>query len=267
MTIPSRPKTRRFGMTTVQLVIIACLGLVLLGSMGTVLWWMVNDLRGLPAAPAAPTASEPAATGTASVGLATEIDTTITETPTETAVPYESLIPEGWIRMGSDEVEFWVPPTYVGGDVKNDLNGVADRVAAADPDFASIADGLRQDPPTSCWFWALETVRSPNDYQPGLGLGFEDAPGADVEAYADAVISNFTADVIVLKRRDFEVGGYPAKRIEIEATDVTVRIQEAIYIIQDGDRFWYFVCTSHLNDFFERQSEFDQVVRTFRTLH
>jgi hypothetical protein len=260
-----RSKARYFGMTAIQLATIACFGLVLLVSMTTVVWFISNDLKAAPAAQGTPDASAMAPLDTAQPSLTPEAVPTATEIPTETAIPYEALIPEGWEQMSNEQLEFWVPPSFKGGDFRNDLNGSADRIAAADPLFAEFAEGLKQDPP-AFWFWLMDTAVSPNGYQAGIGLDFEDASGWSLDAYADEVISNFTSDVIVLKRRDFEMNSYQALRLEIEGTDVSFRYQEAIYLIQDGDRIWYFVCSSHLNEFFDYQSHFDEVVRTFRTL-
>jgi hypothetical protein len=252
-------------MTAAQLAIVACLGLVLLGTMGGAAWLILSDIGGAPASQAGP--GEPTPSG-APEQTPTETAAplaTVTLTPTETPVPYESLIPEGWNQFGNLEVEFWLPPGFVGGDVRNDLLGVAARIAEAEPQLTEIAEGLGDDPP-DYWFWALDVTISEAGYQAGIGLDFEDAPGYTPEQYGDALMGAFTADVIVLSRTEFDLGAYPAHRMELEASDLRFRLQEVIYLIQEGDRIWHLVCSAPLGEFFEREADFDQVARTFRTL-
>ncbi len=229
----STPKPRRFGMTQGQLAIVACLALIALGLIGFAGWTMFGgSLSGglIPGFPAQQEAPATISLVTWTPGP-TQAPTSVS---TATPVPYEALIPEGWIQFKSGKVEVWMPATF----------------KKTDPGDSLIA--------------AIDTVQSESGFRPVVNLSKEIAAGKDMDAYIQDGLKNLPREMTYLERKKFTIGSYEAMRLRVETIIDDLPAESSIYLIKDGDTFWDITCTTYINDFYTWLPTFDKLARTFR---
>lgn len=254
----SRRKKRYLGMTVIQLIVLGCLVVAACGTIGAGVWLVTSSLSsggvGLVApAPVQPTATfpppEPAATATATL------------VPTQTPIPYESLIPDGWEQYRTDKIEIWLPPDYQSEDVGVGLRNAIQTYKDLGRD--DLAQKLENGPPAyELWF---------NNRNPATG-GFKTSvtvssvlmSGNSLDEYLDELYFDLTMDIHVVDRRVFKIQNYEARRTTIETAPGSLDIITSEYAIADGTFVWFITCTATLNDFYTLQPTFDQIARTFR---
>jgi hypothetical protein len=227
-------KNRYFGMSVTQLIVLACMGIVLLGVLGFGAKLVLDNVTALAAPPdqsiqevRAPAIPSPTHTAFPS-------RTPILPTPTFTATTYASLIPEGWNQQKYEKVEFWVPADFEKNSKSEDLIGLANKQPGTHAIHANVS------------------------------LSKDTGILTDLDGYVQQGVKQFTQEVTYLEKKDFEIGTYEARRLRMEVIISNVPIEEAIYFIKDGDTVWIISGFSEITDFHDWLPIFDKIARTFR---
>jgi hypothetical protein len=228
----NRPR-KILGMTNKQLIILACLGLVALVIMCIAVKMILGNLMSSAIPELQPTLGVQANTA-----LPTRTPfpspTPILPTPTFTATTYESLIPEGWKQLTYEKVELWVPADFENNSPSEALMDVTSKTPAK------------------------------SGYTVNINLTNEVVTVSDLDAYVQEGLAQLPREVTYLERKKFAIGSYEAMRLKVEIIVMNLPIEEAMYMIKDGDTVWLISCSTHLEDFREWLPIFDQVARTFR---
>jgi len=168
---------------------------------------------------------------------------TIAPTGTPTPIPYEMLIPVGWVQFKTGLVEIWLPAEFKSGDLKQ----YSDSANLAMPELLITG--------------ATSKVAL---YQMLVIVSYEPLTANSLDAYLDTKIANFPTDIHVAERRKVSVNSVDVIRLVIETRSNNVDVNDLVYVFLDGSTVWYVQYVAQINEFYELLSTFEQSVKTFR---
>ncbi len=257
-----RPARRYLGMTVTQLVIVAGLALLACLLMGVLAYLIVRSvLGGASASVAVPQSATATPTFTAT------FTPTITPTPTATPIPYESVLPPGWNQLRYAQVELWVPPSFVGGDMFDNRNATLAAIAALGPQFSNISESVAQIPPTTLLL-AVDSNLGRYMVITNVIVFFESAAFSSLDAYPNYYLQTYylpnVPNSYIQENRAYLIRDFPGRRFIISARRGTSEFTETVYILQDGDTIWAVSCVTSAAELYERLSVFDQIAQTLR---
>ncbi|HLO29325.1 MAG TPA: hypothetical protein VK249_09335 [Anaerolineales bacterium] len=170
---------------------------------------------------------------------------TLTPSATPTPVPYEKLIPDGWLQFKTGLVEIWLPPQFKPGNPKlfNDSVNLAMREL--------IATGA--------------TSKSAL-YQMLAMVSYEPLPSASLDEYLDSQIAKLPTDIHVAARRKVSINSTDGVQFVFETKSNNVDIDDLTYVFLDGSTIWYVEYVAQINEFYEMLPTFEQSVKTFRVI-
>ncbi len=218
---------RIMGMTTMQIGILAGLAAAACLLFAVVGWLVMRG--GVRQAPAPTLAPQMTSTP--------HILPTITPTVTLTPVPYEQLIPEGWVQHKTALMEIWLPSNF--------------KKAQKDSDEELRLTG--SNPKTSL-------------YKMSVTVSYEPLATDSLDAYVDNSLSKLDTALRVVERREVSLNATPAIRMVIEGKVEGVDVNELAYVLQDGTTAWAVVYVAQINEFYEMLPTFEQSAKTFRVV-
>jgi hypothetical protein len=229
-------RRRYFGMTCLQVILLAGMGLIALGEIGFAARLMLGNGIAPAAAPVQPSQDEPATSLPTLTDTPLPSSTPMPPTPTFTATTYESLIPSGWNQYKYEKIELWMPADFVkaSSKVKDDVIYAENKNQKGSGFVVSVS--LSKDTPTV----------------------------TNLDDYIRDGVKQFTPDMTFLEKRSFEVGSYEAVRLKMQAIIMNIPMGEAIYFIKDGGTIWIITGLSHYDEYNNWLKTFDQIAHTFR---
>jgi hypothetical protein len=237
-------RQRYLGMSVTQLIILACLGLGLCGTLFGG-YGLLNMLVAVKYNPTSPVLTEgPTVTPVTPAPTLTPLPSA-----TPTPVPYESLIPAGWrqvISAAAPGMEIWFPPTYELYNASSQLEAVQVYKIKAD-DYQRVVS-------------LLDTTQSPYLLYATFEAGSQPMPAADLDEAVDSVFGVLMRDAQLMQRDEFEIGNYPARKLVFSSVNAAY----VIYPVQVGTTVWYLSFAMPFNEVYDRIPTFDQIARTFR---
>ena len=225
------------GMTVTQLGVLAGLaGLVFL--LFCIVGWLLIGRR-FRAAQSAPPMPSLFATATL------VIPPTQTGTPAPTPLPYETLIPVGWVQYKSPLYEIWLPAGY-----KN-----------AQPEH--LVTGLGNKPIVDLAVRGSYTAKSPNKIY--VTVAYEPMTGSTFDEFLNQRIT--ALGPMVSERSRVDLNTIPAVRLVFTGHkgNNNTDINELTYVILDGTTVWYVQYTAELTEFYNLLTTFEASAETFRT--
>lgn len=168
----------------------------------------------------------------------------LTETPTP--VPYEMLIPDGWVQFKTGLVEIWLPAEFR----QADLSAFQDSADLAMPEL-----------------FMREVASDSSLYQMLVIVSYEPLTADSLDAYLDTEIANLPSTIRGTERRKVFVNSTDVVRFVFETrSDNNIDINDMTYVFLDGSTVWYVEYVAQINEFYEMLSMFEQSVRTFRVV-
>ncbi|HKY54034.1 MAG TPA: hypothetical protein VJM08_07010 [Anaerolineales bacterium] len=168
---------------------------------------------------------------------------TITPTPTSIPVPYEQLIPAGWVQHRTELVELWLPPAFTTGDAT--LFGQTANVAILE--------------------LALSGKTSESSlYQMLVTVSYEPLVGDSLDSFLTNEIAKLPVEARLTERREVSINSTNARRLVFEIRSNNIDINALSYAFLDGGTVWYVEYAAQINEFYEMLPTFEQSVKTFR---
>ena len=261
----TRRRSRRIlGMTVAQLLILACMGLALCGTLGTGVW-MLSSAYGVaiawPTRVVPPTALIiPTSTSIPTVTLTPEP----TLTPTATPVPYEGYVPAGWKQYRTGKAEIWLPDTFA---IIGDPDAVQQEIA---PTYKAIGlqELLDQRAKEQHSYELLFRHGPPigSHYVPFVSVKEYGRNGRSLDQFADQLIQNLGITSTVVERSPFEFYQTEGERLVIQTNYSNAYVNFYHYLVVDGNTVWEIVCDVFLIDSYTFEPTFDDITRTFRSV-
>ena len=225
-----------FGMTRVQIGILAGLAatLLIIICVGV---WLISRGGGLGPA----SVSNPTAVPTVTSIVATP--PTLTPTITPTPIPYEQLIPPDWKQYKTSLVEIWMP-----GNFKEASRGIKDISA----NFG-IPDLL-----------LAEVSSKTSAYTMLVSVSYDLTTAESLDVLLDEKFPSIPYQSRVVDRSTVFVNTNEARRIVIEFKVDNIDYNNMVYVIQDGNTVWYVEYVAQIAEFFDNIEVFEQSINTFR---
>ncbi len=176
--------------------------------------------------------------------------------PTETPIP-------GWEKFEGEGVELWLPESYDGGNLSEDLDVVVENLRRLGPDFEPMAQVIEQNP-SMYIIWAFDSEVGSSGFLSNVALTKERVLSAvTMDTYLDAAVNQFPAAFEVTERDIVTLGDYEAGRLVIEFVIQGMGGKELMYAVKDGTTMWAFVYATGAEEFDERLAVFEQSALTF----
>jgi hypothetical protein len=169
---------------------------------------------------------------------------TLALTGTPTAVPYDLLIPDGWVQFKTGLVEIWLPAEFKQADPGTFLDS---------PDLAMPELFMR------------EATSSSSLYQMLVMISYEPLTADSLDVYLDTEIAKLPSSIRVAEKRKVLVNSTEVTRFVFETrTQNQIDVNDMAYVFLDGSTVWYVEYVAQINEFYEKLSTFEQSVKTFR---
>lgn len=167
---------------------------------------------------------------------------TLSPTATLTPIPYEQLIPAGWIQHRTTLVELWLPPGFesTGTNANSAVSG------------NSVVQELSL---------AGESASANKIY---VSVSYEPLPAGSLDAFIDSRLSNMPPEVNMSERRKVSINSTEVYRLMLEWQDSSVYTNDLFFIFLDGSTIWYVKYSAEIKDFYEMLSIFEESIKTFR---
>jgi hypothetical protein len=226
-----------FGMTLQQIAILAGLAILALLLFGVAAWLA---LRGGPD----PLASAPQTTPVPQATSTPFVLPTASPTETPTPVPYEMLIPEGWVQFQTTLVEIWLPKEFKQQKPKPSDN---------------LLQAMTVD---------LEIVRPASKktslYPVVVMVSYEPLTVGSLDAYVEALPAQLSTDVRVAAKRKVNINSVDGILVLLETRIEGDEVNDQVYAFLDGSTVWFIHYMAQINEFYEMLPTFEQSIKTFR---
>ncbi|HZM23221.1 MAG TPA: hypothetical protein VFC02_15840 [Anaerolineales bacterium] len=222
-----------FGLTTKQIGILAGLAGAACLIFGLVGWSVFR--RGFSRAPA----DTPVVVSTSTPFVIP----TITPTAIPTPVPYEQLIPEGWVQHRTALVELWLPSAFENSG--QGISGISGNSVLLEMALTGKAS-------------------STSANKIFVSVSFEPLSADSLEAFLESRLSNIPVEVNLTERRKVLINSTEAYRLMFESNNNNILTNDLLFVILDGTTLWYVRYSAQINDFYEMLPAFEQSIKTFR---
>ncbi len=223
------------GLTITQLGILGGLALLAMLSIGG-MFWMVYSASQVSIPTALPSLTPlPPATETPLPPTNTPLPPTATATPTP-AVPDPA--PDGWVKFESAQVELWLPPEYIGGDMLDNRDATIKQISALQTKTVKLnITSLKKAPPEVIMLIYHKPLT------PGLLTAvyvtkFTRTPETELQAFVDEMMNKLPGAVSIFGTHKITVLGREAQKIEIEQRIEGSTINATFIYIKNGADFW-----------------------------
>jgi hypothetical protein len=222
-----------FGLTTKQIGILAGLAGAACLIFGLVGWSVFR--RGFSRAPA----DTPTVVSTSTPFVIP----TITPTAIPTSIPYEQLIPEGWVQHRTALVELWLPSEFENSG--QGISGISGNSVLLEMALTG-------------------TASSTSANKIFVSVSFEPLSADSLETFLESRLSNIPVEVNLTERRKVLINSTEAYRLMFESNNKNILTNDLLFVILDGTTIWYVRYSAQINDFYEMLPAFEQSIKTFR---
>jgi len=201
-----------------------------------------------------------AATQTAQAPTAT---TRPTDTPVPTATPTALA---GWTKFEGSGIEMWLPDSFEGGDLENDLGVIIDKLKALGPEFESVAAMIEANP-TAFVLWAFDSELGSAGYLTNVNVIQEQVVSAvTLDMYLQALQQQLPSYLIISEQGQGQLDLYDSIRLVIDTEISGVKGKELMYIVKANNTIYVITFATSLDEFEARLQVFEQALETFKVL-
>lgn len=223
-----------FGMTSRQIAILAGLAVAFLVLLGVGGWLVLGGGRArLAPAPLNTPVPQPTVTPF--------VIPTASSTATLTPVPYEMLIPEGWVQSKTALVEIWLPKEFKSAKSAGDATNLGT--------LDLVLTGV--------------TAKS-SPYKMLVMVSYEPLTADSLDAYLAGEISSLPSDRRLAAKNKVSVNSVDAVKLLFERRTDNVDFNELAYVFLDGGTVWHVIYVAQINEYFTMLDMFETSIKTFR---
>jgi serine/threonine-protein kinase len=170
----------------------------------------------------------------------------------------------GWEKFEAKGVELWLPESYDGGNVSEDMQTVVEKIRSLGPEYENMATVIEQNPDMFA-LWAFDSNIGASGSLTSTAITFEKVLSViTVDTYLDAASSQLPASFKVTDRQITKLNKYDAGRLEIEFTISGTNGKELMYVVKNGNMFWVITYGTSADEFDQRLPEFEKSALTFK---
>jgi hypothetical protein len=160
-------------------------------------------------------------------------------------------------------VELWLPASYEGGDLAEDVEVIVENLRRLGPDYEQIAQMIEQNPSMYA-IWAFDSEVGDSGFLTNVTVTTEKVPSAvTLDTYLDAALKQLPAQFQVIKRDIITLADYQAGRLVLEFAIYGVAGKEVMYVVKDDNTMWVITFATAAKEFDQRLPAFEQSALTF----
>jgi hypothetical protein len=169
----------------------------------------------------------------------------------------------GWQRFEGGGVELWLPESWEGGDLSEDIDLIVEEVRNLGPDFEEYAQ-LIEENPSMFVLWVF-------DYEVGESGGLTNVTVCKdkvlstmtVDKYLDSLSEQLPAPFQVIERGVVTLADQETGRLVIQFGASGEAVKELMYLIKEGTTMWFITFSTGPEEFAQRLPVFERSARTF----
>ncbi|TET51418.1 MAG: hypothetical protein E3J64_06915 [Anaerolineales bacterium] len=184
---------------------------------------------------------------------------TSADDPTATPIP-------SWKRFEGGGAELWLPESYEGGNIAEDVETVADTLRQLGPDFEQMAQLIEQNPDMYA-IWAFDMHVGDLGFLTNVNVIREQVMSATtLDAHMDAALAQLPSQFQVTDREAATLGDLQAGRVIILFDIGGMQGAGLMYVAKDDNTMWVITYATSASEFDQRLSTFEESAGTFAIL-
>ena len=174
--------------------------------------------------------------------------------PTPTPIP-------GWEKFSGGGIELWMPESFEGGDLANDLDVVVERLQSLGPAYENLAKIIEQNP-SAIVLLVYDTKLGSTGFLTNVNVVKEQVVSAmTLGMYLEGSSKQMASyGFKVNEQKIIRLDNYQAGRLVIQAD--ALKAKEAIYVIKVKNTMWVITYAAGIAEFSARLPAFDQSANT-----
>lgn len=182
--------------------------------------------------------------------------------PAQTQTLQPTAIP-GWEKFEGEKIELWLPESYEGGNLQEDLDVIAANLRRLGPDYEQMAQFIEQNKDLFV-LWAFDSDIGSSGLLTNVNVTTERVVSAvTIDSYLDATIAQLPPQFQVVEREKISLDRHQAGKLVTEFTIAGIEGKQALYVIKDGTTVWVTVFTTGAEEFEQRLPVFEQSINNF----
>ncbi len=182
--------------------------------------------------------------------------------PTVTVEPTVFSIP-GWQKFTGGEAELWLPQSFQGGDLSQDLETIVGQLKSLGPEFEQLVKQLESNPEAYV-LWLFDSGLGPSGFMTNVAVAHQEVLSVvTVDNIIDAFETQLPQAFQVADRQKMQLGQREAARIVIDTVINGVSGSELMYVIKDKNVIWFITYATGADEFEARLPVFEQSAATF----
>lgn len=180
-----------------------------------------------------------------------------TATPEPTPTPKPQGFP-GWEKFEGGGISLWLPESFEGGDISQDMDLILDVINNLGPDFEQVGQLIAQNPDAFV-IYVFDIDPDNMQFITSVNVTRERTLSAvQLSDYLDAALSQFPEVMTVTEAGLTNVGDYDAARVVLQYSIEGIEIAQLIYIFKSGSTFYNIAYSTSGAEFYDRLPEFEQ---------
>jgi hypothetical protein len=180
---------------------------------------------------------------------------------TAAALPTPTPIP-GWKEFTAPGVSLWLPDSFEGGDLANDLDVITTQLKTRGTEYEAVVKMIEQNQ-SAFTIWAFDTITSPTGALTNVNVVKEKVLSAvTLENYADAVTNQLPSDFTITERKEVKLDNHDALRLTLEMSEPSIK--EIMYLVKVGNTMWVTTYATGADEFIQRLPIFEQSINTLQ---
>ena len=176
------------------------------------------------------------------------------KTPTPTAIP-------GWEKFSGGGIELWMPESFEGGDLANDLDVVVERLRSLGPEYEKLAETLEQNP-SAIVLLVYDTKIGASGFLTNVNVVKEKVISAmTLDMYLESSSKQMASyGFRVNEQKIIQLDNYEAGRLVVQAD--ALKAKGAMYVIKDKNTMWVITYATGIAEFSARVPIFEKSANT-----
>ncbi|WP_242022226.1 hypothetical protein [Microcoleus sp. FACHB-831] len=166
-------------------------------------------------------------------------------------------------KIQGNGVELSLPGNFEGGNPSTDMDAIANKLKAINPDLEKGLEPIKQNP-SGIALLAFDPQSVRSGFLTNVNIRKPPVPpGTSIEKLMEAASKELSTQFDVGDKQVVSLDKYQAGRIVAQPKAAAGKVKQLFYAIKEGDNFWLVTYSTTASEFEQRLPAFEQSIRTF----
>lgn len=172
-------------------------------------------------------------------------------------------IPPSYKKIEGDGMEIWLPDSFEGGNLEEDLDFIVEKLDQLGPEYSQISEMISRNPSMFA-LWAFDWEIVDTSFLTNVNVTREKVPsGMNINAYMDLLSEQLPPGFNITNRETVTIGDQSVGRIFVDFSVTGIEGKEIIYIYKVDNTIWIVTFATSVDEFDERLPDFETSAQTF----